>query len=118
MAQARRMKISADQRTDMWRRWKAGESLHEIGHAFSKDHASIQFMLAQRGGIAPATRRRPVLALTLPEREEILPMSLACRKRGVRWCCIDRLSWHRLSGTGIRSEMIYQKASPIPMPKV
>jgi hypothetical protein len=39
---------------DMWRRWKAGESLHEIGRAFGKSHASIQFLLLQRGGIVPA----------------------------------------------------------------
>jgi hypothetical protein len=25
-----------EQRADMWRRWKAGESLHEIGRAFDK----------------------------------------------------------------------------------
>jgi hypothetical protein len=35
----------------MWRRWKAGESLHEIGRAFGKSHGSIQFLLSQRGGI-------------------------------------------------------------------
>ena len=65
------MKLSANQRIDMWRRWKAGESLHEIGRAFSKDHVCIQFMLSQHGGIAPATRRRSLLTLTLAEREDI-----------------------------------------------
>ena len=34
----------------MWRRWKAGESLHEIGRAFGKGHGSIRFLLTQRGG--------------------------------------------------------------------
>jgi hypothetical protein len=34
----------------MWHRWKAGESLHEIGRAFGKDHWSIQFLLSKRGG--------------------------------------------------------------------
>ncbi|HEY6763862.1 MAG TPA: hypothetical protein VI386_03750 [Candidatus Sulfotelmatobacter sp.] len=58
-----RVKLSAMQRTDMWNRWKAGQSVHEIGRAFGKDHVSIQFMLAQRGGTAPAARRR--LPLTL-----------------------------------------------------
>jgi hypothetical protein len=37
----------------MWRRWKAGQSLHEIGRACGKAHEVIQFMLAQYGGIAP-----------------------------------------------------------------
>jgi hypothetical protein len=34
MAQGKRNRLSAEQRADMWRRWKAGESLHEIGRAF------------------------------------------------------------------------------------
>ena len=37
----------------------------------SKDHGSIQFLLAQHGGIAPAARRRSQRTLTLAEREEI-----------------------------------------------
>jgi IS30 family transposase len=45
--------------------------LHEIGRAFGKDHGSIQFLLAQHGGIAPAVRRRSQRTLTLAEREEI-----------------------------------------------
>ena len=51
MRQGRRYGLSAEQRTDIWRRWKAGESLHEIGRAVSKDHGSIQFLLSQHGGI-------------------------------------------------------------------
>ena len=71
MTRRRRVRLSSTQRTDMWSRWKAGQSLHEIGRAFGKDHVSIQFMLSQHGGIAPATRRRSLLTLTLPEREDI-----------------------------------------------
>src|SRR6202171_2107178 len=77
MTQRRRVRLSAIQRTDMWSRWKTGQSLHEIGRAFSKDHVSIQFMLAQHGGIAPAARRRSPLTLTLAERENI--------SRGIAW---------------------------------
>ena len=77
MAFRRRVKLSEQQRNDMWRRWKAGESLHEIGRVFGKDHVSIQFMLAQHGGIAPATRRRSPLRLTLEERENI-SRGIAC----------------------------------------
>src|ERR1700683_1727364 len=71
MRQRIRVKLSAMQRNDMWSRWKSGQSLHEIGRAFGKDHVSIQFMLAQHGGIAPASRRRSPLTLTLAEREDI-----------------------------------------------
>jgi len=71
MTQGRRVKLSEQQRNDMWRRWKAGQSLHEIGRVFGKDHVSIQFMLAPHGGIAPATRHRSLRTMTLAEREEI-----------------------------------------------
>jgi hypothetical protein len=57
MAQGKRDRLSTEQRIDMWRRWKAGESLHEIGRAFGKGHGSIRFLLTQRGGIVPAARR-------------------------------------------------------------
>jgi hypothetical protein len=71
MRQGRRYGLSGAQRTDIWRRWKAGESLHEIGRALGKDHGSIQFLLSQHGGIAPAVRRRSQQTLTLAEREDI-----------------------------------------------
>src|ERR1700686_3906868 len=71
MTQRIRVKLSATQRNDMWSRWKTGQSLHEIGRAFGKDHVSIQFMLSQHGGIVPAARRRSPLTLTLAERENI-----------------------------------------------
>src|SRR6478736_7414585 len=67
----RRFKLSEQQRNDMWRRWKAGQSLHEIGRACGKAHGVIQFMLAQHGGIFPATRHRSLRTLTVAEREEI-----------------------------------------------
>ena len=62
---------STEQRIDMWRRWKAGESLHEIGRVFGKGHGSIRFLLTHRGGIVPAARRRSPRTLTLAEREDI-----------------------------------------------
>src|ERR1700674_1004286 len=77
MTQARRVRLSAMQRIDMWSRWKAGQSLHQIGRAFGKSHVSIQFMLSQRGGIVPVARRRSQLTLTLAEREDI-SRGIAC----------------------------------------
>jgi len=71
MRQGRRYGLSAEQKADRWRRWKAGESLHEIGRALGKDHGSIQFLLSQHGGIVPAVRRRSLRSLTLAEREDI-----------------------------------------------
>src|SRR5271170_381034 len=71
MAQGKRNRLSTEQRIDMWRRWKSGESLHDIGRAFGKGHGSIRFLLTQRGGIVPAARRRSPRTLTLAEREDI-----------------------------------------------
>src|SRR5271155_5989821 len=71
MAQGKRNRLSTEQRIDMWRRWKSGESLHDIGRSFGKGHGSIRFLLTQRGGIVPAARRRSPRTLTMAEREVI-----------------------------------------------
>ncbi len=71
MTQGKYVELSVAQRTDVWRRWKAGESLHTIGRAFDRPHTSIHCLLAHHGGIVPAVRRRAVLALTVIEREDI-----------------------------------------------
>src|ERR1700751_2585920 len=73
MRPGRRFGLSAEQKLDVWRRWKAGQTLHEIGRAFGKDHNSIRGVVARHGGIVPAVRRRALLALTLREREEGSP---------------------------------------------
>src|ERR1700712_4226057 len=71
MGQGRRYGLSSAQKAELWRRWSAGESLHEIGRALDKSHISIQFLLSQHGGIAPAIRHRSQRTLTLAEREDI-----------------------------------------------
>src|SRR5579863_8748023 len=71
MTRRKRSKLSATQKTEIWKRWKAGQSLHEIGRAFDKPHTTIHQFLLLCGGIAPAARRRSRLALTLAEREDI-----------------------------------------------
>src|SRR3979411_3004340 len=85
MAQGKRDRLSTEQRIDMWRRWKSGESLHEIGRAFGKGHGSIRFLLTQRGGIVPAARRRSLRTLTLAEREDI-SRGIASGS-AIRWMC-------------------------------
>src|ERR1700744_2858560 len=71
MRVGRRYGLSSAQKTEIWLRWKAVESLHEIGRALGKDHGSIHFLLSQHGGIVPAVRRRSARTLTLAERDEI-----------------------------------------------
>jgi IS30 family transposase len=71
MTQGKKVEVSAAQRADIWRRWKAGESLHEIGRAHGRTHTSIHLLLSHHGGIVPAVRRRSPRTLTLNEREGI-----------------------------------------------
>src|SRR5271163_1113734 len=66
-----RFGLSAIEKREVWSRWKAGQSLHEIGRAFEKPPSSIHAVLLPRGGISPADRRRSRLALTLAERENL-----------------------------------------------
>src|ERR1700691_2856483 len=77
MTQVNRARLSATESTDIWSRWKAGQSLHEIGRAFGKGHSSIRCLVLQRVWIAPAARRRSLLTLTLAEREDI-SRGIAC----------------------------------------
>src|ERR1700745_2862979 len=63
--------FTAAEKTQLWDRWKRGESLKAIGRAFGKPSSSIYFLVAPHGGIRPAQRRRSRLALTLAEREVI-----------------------------------------------
>src|SRR5438874_11966639 len=63
--------FTAAEKTELWDRWKRGESLKAIGRAFGKPSSLIYFLVAPHGGIRPAQRRRSRLALTLAEREVI-----------------------------------------------
>jgi len=71
MGQRFRRGFTAAEKTELWDRWKRGESLKAIGRAFGKPSSSIYFLVAPHGGIRPAERRRCRLALTLAEREVI-----------------------------------------------
>src|SRR6201986_5205433 len=73
MRPGKRFGLSAIEKSDVWRRWKAGETLHEFGRAFDKPHSCIRSVLLPRGGIPPAARRRSRLALTLAELADISP---------------------------------------------
>jgi IS30 family transposase len=71
MRQRDRRGFTATEKVELWDLWQRGESLKAIGRAFGKPSSSIYSLLAPHGGIRPAPRRRPRLALTLSEREEI-----------------------------------------------
>lgn len=71
MAQMGRPGLSAAQKTELWHRWKNGQSLSDIGRALGKHAGSIHGVVSSNGGFVPSIRRRSRLALTLAEREEI-----------------------------------------------
>jgi IS30 family transposase len=63
--------ITGEQRQELWRRYKAGETILGIGRALGQGQTAIHRVLQTTGGIAPATRSRSATVLSFSEREEI-----------------------------------------------
>jgi IS30 family transposase len=55
----------------VWRRWRSGVRLDRIAEELQRSTPAVKYLVVQRGGIAPAERRRSPRALSLGEREEI-----------------------------------------------
>ena len=64
-------RLTPAQKTEVWRRWRQGESLSAIGRALGRIPKLVHYIVAGAGGVAPSPRQRSRLALTLAEREEI-----------------------------------------------
>ena len=71
MKRRHRIKYTAEQKTEIWDRWKRGETMHDIGRAFDRFHSTFSAMIRATGGIRPPVRKRSKFTLTLTEREEI-----------------------------------------------
>jgi len=67
----RRLWLSANDRNELWRRWREGESLTDIARALERGLAQVHRIVQAEGGIGPGLRRRSRWALTPSEREEI-----------------------------------------------
>ena len=112
MVQRRGPRLTAAQKTELWRRWRHGESLNAIGRALGRIAKVVRYEVARTGGIPPAARQRSRLALTLPEREAISrglasgtsvrqisrqlrrapsTVSREVRRHGGRRCCVKTL---------------------------
>jgi IS30 family transposase len=75
--------LTVAERASLWSRWKAGESISEIGRTLGKPAGSVFSVLRARGGFAPAERTRAPVCLSLANREEIsrgLAMGLSLRE--------------------------------------
>jgi IS30 family transposase len=66
-----RRKYTAQERRELWERWKRGESISDIGRALDRAPGTIHCTIREHGGVPPRERRRGRLALTTTEREEI-----------------------------------------------
>lgn len=83
MARMGRPGLTAAEKAELWRRWKEGESLVDIGRALQRTGGAIHYVVKTRGGIPPAERRRRDEALTIKHREEIsrgIAMGLSLRQ--------------------------------------
>jgi IS30 family transposase len=60
-----------DEKRELWRRWRAGESITDIAKALGVQKCSIHYHLLGGGGFSPAPRRRSARVLSTREREEI-----------------------------------------------
>jgi IS30 family transposase len=71
MRRGRRRIFTAAECGDLWRRYKAGESILGIGRVLGRGGSAVRRVLQCTGGIAPPERRRSSRVLSLVEREEI-----------------------------------------------
>ena len=63
--------LSSEGRVELWKRWRRGQSISDIGRALCKPPGSIYGYLSASGGIAPRARKRNVHHLTQADREDI-----------------------------------------------
>ncbi len=64
-------KFSDHDISEVWRRWKIGENLAQIGRALNRAPPSVYHVLSKTGGVQVPLKKRAELHLTLLEREEI-----------------------------------------------
>lgn len=63
--------FTIEELTSLWRAWKRGENLSQIGRSLNRQPATILQVIRRRGGCAPKPRYRAARSLTFSEREEI-----------------------------------------------
>jgi IS30 family transposase len=71
MRLGRHSTVTSAQREELWRRYKAGETILGIGRALGQRTTNLYRVLQAAGGIAPAACSRSARVLCFGEREEI-----------------------------------------------
>jgi hypothetical protein len=71
MSPGRYSTVTSMQREELWRRYKAGESVLKIASALGQRTSNLYRTLQATGGIEPARRTRSLRVLSFCEREEI-----------------------------------------------
>ena len=71
LMRAVREKLTAEEKGQIWERWREGESLKSIGRGIGKNSSSVHWYVTKHGGIEPRARKRSKRALSALEREEI-----------------------------------------------
>ena len=66
MRPGRRARLTGAHREELWRRYKAGETILGIGRALGQRPTTIHRVLQSTGGIGPVQRRRSARVLSLP----------------------------------------------------
>jgi IS30 family transposase len=90
MGRGRARIFTTAQRAEMWRRYKAGESILGIGQALDRAQTTVHRELQYTGGISPSERSRSSRVLSLVEREEV--------SRGIAAGCTIRAIARGLNG--------------------
>lgn len=63
--------FTPEERAALWRGWKDGLTLWQIGRSLNRGASSVFRVLRREGGLEPRSRRRAARALQAAEREEI-----------------------------------------------
>jgi len=79
MKQRTRIRYTDSQKTEIWERWRKGESMTDIARSFDRAHTSVTKILNANGGMQPRKCTRSSRSLSLAERE-IISRGLACRQ--------------------------------------
>ncbi len=59
MVRRRGPRLTLAEKTELWRRWRRGESLNAIGRALGRIAKVVRYEVARTGGISPPWRRPP-----------------------------------------------------------